>query len=140
MSLERAAALAKTNDARLTVIDVTAEVEEAKEVEKRFGIDLNSALREHRLEQLEALTAPHAEAGVMIYTQVLTGISFIEVIRAVQCNGYDLLTKVAKTMHAHKPLILNWFGAKKAFSSGIVGGLNNKVKMTTRKSNGFRTY
>ncbi len=96
VNLERAVALAKTNDARLTVMDVTAEAEEAKEVEKRFDIDLNAVLREHRLEQLEALTAPHAAAGVMIYTQVLTGIPFIEVIRAVQRNGYDLLMKVAR--------------------------------------------
>jgi len=36
--------------------------------------------------------------------------------------------------------IINWFIAKKAFSSGIVGGLNNKVKVTTRKSYGFRTF
>ncbi len=96
VTLERAAALAKTNDARLTVMDVTSEAEEAKEVEKRFGIDLNAALRERRLEQLEALTAPHAEAGVVIYTQVLTGLPFIEVIRDVQRNGYDLLMKVAQ--------------------------------------------
>jgi len=94
-TLERAVALAKANDARLTIMDVTAEAEEATEIEKRFGIDLNAALREHRLEQLEALTALHAEAGVMIYTQVLTGLPFIEVIRAVQLNGYDLLIKVA---------------------------------------------
>ena len=32
----------------------------------------------------------------MIYTQVLTGIPFIEVINAVQRNGYDLLMKVAR--------------------------------------------
>ena len=95
-TLKRAVALAKTNDARLTVMDVTAEAEEAKEIEKRFGIDLNAILREHRLEQLEALTAPYAAAGVMIYTQVLTGISFIEVTRAVKRSGYDLLIKVAR--------------------------------------------
>ncbi|WP_410493895.1 transposase [Endozoicomonas sp. 8E] len=29
---------------------------------------------------------------------------------------------------------------KKAFSSGIVEGLNTKIKLTTRKSYGFRTY
>jgi nucleotide-binding universal stress UspA family protein len=67
-TLERAVALAKTNDARLTVMDVTAEAEEATEIEDRFGIDLNAALCERRLEQLEALTAPHTDAGVMIYT------------------------------------------------------------------------
>ena len=95
-TLKRAVALAKTNDARLTAIDVTAEAEHATEIKKRFGIDLNAALRERRLEQLEALTAPHTDAGVMIYTQVLTGIPFLEVIHAVQRNGYDLLMKAAR--------------------------------------------
>ena len=38
------------------------------------------------------------------------------------------------------PLILNYFRAKKAFSSGIVEGLNNKAKLTMRKSYGFRTF
>ncbi len=50
------------------------------------------------------------------------------------------MKKVAKTIRNHKPLILNWFRAKKAFSSGVVEGLNNKAKVTTRKSYGFRTY
>ena len=52
----------------------------------------------------------------------------------------DPMKKVAKTLRAHKPLILNWFKEKKAFSSGIVEGLKNKAKVTTRKSYGFRTY
>jgi len=34
----------------------------------------------------------------------------------------------------------NWFRAKGAISAGIDEGLNNKVKLTTRKSYGFRTY
>jgi len=50
------------------------------------------------------------------------------------------MKKVAKTIRNHKPLILNWFKANKAFSSGIVEGLNNKAKVTTRNSYGFRTY
>ena len=37
-------------------------------------------------------------------------------------------------------MILNYFRAKKKFSSGVVEGLNNKVKVTTRKSYGFRTF
>ena len=50
------------------------------------------------------------------------------------------MKKVARTLRKHRGLILNWFRAKGAFSSGIVEGLNNKVKLTTRKSYGFRTY
>ena len=50
------------------------------------------------------------------------------------------LKKEAKTIRKHKELILNWFKAKKAFSSGIVEGLNNKVKLTIRKSYGFKSF
>jgi transposase len=50
------------------------------------------------------------------------------------------MKKVARTLRNHRELILNWFRAKGALSSGIVEGLNNKVKLTTRKSYGFRTY
>ncbi len=48
--------------------------------------------------------------------------------------------KVAKTLRNHRELILNWFKAKKTFSSGVVEGLNNKIKVTMRKSYGFRTF
>ncbi len=50
------------------------------------------------------------------------------------------LKKVVKMLRAHLPLILNYFRARKEFSSGVVEGLNNKVKVTMRKSYGFRTF
>ena len=40
----------------------------------------------------------------------------------------------------HRELILNYFRAQKLFSSGVVEGLNNKAKVTLRKSYGFRTF
>ena len=58
----------------------------------------------------------------------------------VMRSKIEPMKKVAKSMRAHKPLILNWFKAKKAFSAGIVEGLNNKAKVTTRNAYGFRTY
>lgn len=58
----------------------------------------------------------------------------------VMRSRLDPMKKVAKSIRKHKPLILNWFKAKKQFSSGIVEGLNNKAKVTTRNSYGFRTY
>ena len=57
----------------------------------------------------------------------------------VMRSQIDPMKKVAKTLKGHRELILNWFKAKKAFSSGIVEGLNNKIKVTMRKSYGFRT-
>ena len=58
----------------------------------------------------------------------------------VMRSKIEPMKKAAKTIRNHKPLILNWFRAKKAFSSGVVEGLNNKAKVTTRNSYGFRTY
>ena len=50
------------------------------------------------------------------------------------------MKKVASTLRNHRELILNYFRAKKQLSSGIVEGLNNKAKVTMRKSYGFRTF
>ena len=50
------------------------------------------------------------------------------------------MKKVVRTLRNHRGLILNWFRAKGAISAGIVEGLNNTVKLTTRKSYGYRTY
>jgi len=50
------------------------------------------------------------------------------------------MKKVARMLRSHRELLLNWFRAKKAISSGAMEGLNNKLKLTTRKSYGFRTF
>jgi len=50
------------------------------------------------------------------------------------------MKKIARMLRAHRPLLLNYFKAKKEFSSGVVEGLNNKAKLTMRKSYGFRTF
>jgi transposase len=49
------------------------------------------------------------------------------------------MKKVAKTIRAHKQLILNWFEARNAISLGVVEGQNNKAKVVIRKSYGFKT-
>ncbi len=45
-----------------------------------------------------------------------------------------------KTLRNHQPLLMNWFKAKKAYSSGTIEGLNRKINLVTRKSYGFRSY
>ena len=50
------------------------------------------------------------------------------------------MKQVARMLRRHQPLLLNWFRAKKQFSSGIVEGFNTKAKLTARKAYGFRTY
>jgi transposase len=49
------------------------------------------------------------------------------------------MKKVARTLRRKRELLLNWFLAEGAISAGIVEGFNNKLKLITRKSYGFRT-
>ena len=58
----------------------------------------------------------------------------------VMRSRIEPMKKFARTMRAHRELLLNYFRAKKAYSSGVVEGLNNKAKVTMRKAYGFRTF
>lgn len=51
----------------------------------------------------------------------------------------DPMKQIARTLRRKRDLILNWFVAQGRLSSGIVEGFNNKLKLITRKSYGFRT-
>jgi len=57
----------------------------------------------------------------------------------VRRSRIEPMKKVARTLEAHAELILNWFLAKGTMSAGIVEGLNYNVKLTMKKSYGFRT-
>jgi len=50
------------------------------------------------------------------------------------------MKKVARMLRSHEELILNWFRAKGEISAAAVEGLNNKIRVVTRRSYGFRTY
>jgi hypothetical protein len=50
------------------------------------------------------------------------------------------MKKIARTLRGHRALILNYFRARNQLSSGVVEGLNNKAKLTMRKSDGFGTF
>ena len=49
------------------------------------------------------------------------------------------MKKMARTLRQHSELLLNWFRAEGAISSGTVEGFNNKAKLTMRKAYGYRT-
>jgi transposase len=50
------------------------------------------------------------------------------------------MKKFARTIRAHRELLLNYFRARKQFSSGVIEGMNNKAKVSMRKAYGFRTF
>jgi transposase len=58
----------------------------------------------------------------------------------VMRSRLEPMKKIAKTLRSHRALILNWFKARGVISMGSVEGFNNKAKVTTRKSYGFRTF
>lgn len=96
IALDRAVALSQSNDARLTIMDVTPDAGLAGLVQQAYDVDLNAQLRRQRLEILEALAASYTDAGIPVYTTVVTGTPFIEIVRSVLRNGHDLVMKVAQ--------------------------------------------
>lgn len=50
------------------------------------------------------------------------------------------MKKFARTVRTHRELLLNYFRARKQFSSGVIEGMNNKAKISMRKAYGFRTF
>lgn len=59
--------------------------------------------------------------------------------RAVR-SRLEPMQKVARMLRTHEELLLNWFKAKGEISSGAVEGLNNKIRVVTRRAYGFRTF
>jgi nucleotide-binding universal stress UspA family protein len=95
-TLERAFLLAENNHARLTMLDVIEPIDIPSDVTDRFDFDLLEMLKQQRLEQLEMLAEPFRRSDSLIYAKVLMGTPFIEVIKAVLSNGYDLVIKSAR--------------------------------------------
>ena len=48
--------------------------------------------------------------------------------------------KFVRTLREHEDLLMNYFKAGKLYSSGIVEGLNLKVKLGARKAYGYRSF
>lgn len=75
------------------------------------------------------------------YKSFLWGGAFLDywTERAMR-SRLEPMKRVARMLRSHEELILNWFKAKGEISTGPVEGLNNKIRVVTRRSYGFRTY
>lgn len=58
----------------------------------------------------------------------------------VMRSRLEPMKKCARSLRSHRALILNWFRARGVVSGGATEGLNNKLKVITRRAYGFRTY
>ena len=103
----------------------------------------------HRLESLIASKLATARAWTLkesfqhfwTYRSVTWAEKFMdEWCRRAMRSRLDPVKKVTRMLRRHEPLILNWFRAKGELSSGAVEGLNNKIRVTTRRAYGFRTF
>ena len=96
-ALQRAATLAENNQAGLTVVSVIEDVP-ARDTARAHGVSsqtLRSAMIEERLQLLDTLIQPLGER-VRMSAKVLTGTSFLEIIREVLRHGRDLVVKAAE--------------------------------------------
>jgi len=75
------------------------------------------------------------------YRSLSWAAAFLEVwcTRALR-SRLEPMQKVARMLRTHQELLLNWFRAKGEISNAAVEGLNNKIRVVTRRSYGFRTY
>jgi transposase len=75
------------------------------------------------------------------YTSPLWASAFLDYwCQRAMRSRLEPIKKVARMLRAHEDLLMNWFRAKGEISSGAVEGLNNKIRVVTRRSYGFRTY
>lgn len=58
----------------------------------------------------------------------------------VMRSRLEPMKKIARSLRSHRTLILNWFQARNQVSLGATEGMNNKLKVITRRAFGFRTY
>jgi len=95
-TLERVVALANSNQASLTVVDVLENVDGEIFSPDVITAQTRYALIERRKEELDFMVEPYLDKHSLIYTKVVSGSAFIEVIKLVLNNHYDLVVKSAR--------------------------------------------
>jgi nucleotide-binding universal stress UspA family protein len=97
-AIKRAVGLAKSNAARITVLDVIPSLSgDSKKLFKIAPPDkLEELLKGQRTGELEKLAASIDLTGIDLDIKVLVGTDFVEVIREVLREGHDLVVKAAE--------------------------------------------
>ena len=96
-AIARAVSLANNNQAELTVISVMEEITEGIGIpdDVSLSTDLQTLIQTEHNKSLEILVEPYKHQ-LNIKLEALVGKRFIEVIRAVLRNDYDLVIKAAE--------------------------------------------
>ena len=105
---------------------------------RRFG--LRDLLR-YNLKTVRAYLLKEAFQQLWDYSSPSWAGKFLdEWCRQTMRSRIEPMKKIARSLRQHRELILNYFRAQKMIFQRVVEGLNNKAKVTLRKSCGFRTY
>jgi transposase len=111
---------------------------------ENLGADQHFRLRDllrYNLKTVRAYLLKEAFQQLWEYNSPAWAGKFLdEWCRQTMRSRIEPMKKIARSLRNHRKLILNYFRAQKLLSSGVVEGLNNKAKVTMRKSYGFRTY
>ena len=99
---------------------------------------MSRSVKEKTLQTFSSAKKEHQMHLKTIFNSVTNYKPFV-VERIAMTENESQQTKVAKMLRRKRELLLNWFRADGALSSGVVEGINNKLKLITRKSYGFRT-
>lgn len=108
ITFRRAVALARRNQALLTVVGVleTWPDEMQKVTPTLPPKDIQEMARQELGEQLMQLTAPVKQEGLQVTTKVLCGKPFLEIIREVLRNQHDLVMMTAEGKGGLKEMLL----------------------------------
>ena len=98
LAIERAITLAKETSAKIVLIDVIDidRMELAnifKHSDARMVSDLQHQVFEHHLNELKTLEGILKKQGLNVSSVVLNGLPFVEIIRAVLRDGFDIVIK-----------------------------------------------
>jgi len=111
---------------------------------RRFGGAFRGRLRElltMNLKTVRAYLLARDFQHLWEYQSATWAGKFLDIwCRNAMRSRLEPMGKIARQLREHRDLILNYFRAKKAFSSGVVEALNNNAKLSMRKAYGFRTF
>lgn len=111
-----------------------------KNVRGGLRVSLQELLR-HNLKTVRAYILKEDFANFWHYRSLTWAEAFLDIWtrRALQ-SRLEPMRKVARMLRSHEDLIWNWFKVRGQLSNGVVEGFNNKLRVVTRRSYGFRTY
>ena len=108
-------------------------------VRAKARVKLN-ALVSSKLATARAWTLKESFGHFWKYKDVVWAGAFLDVWTSQAMRSrLEPMKKIARMLRGHQALILNWFRAKKELSNAPTEGMNNKIRVVTRRSYGFRT-